>query len=373
MNLIFITIDGARADRIINGKNYKKLIKKSAFFPKTIAYAPYTIAAMHAIFTGTYGNKTGVNSYWSSPLFKKDQFKILTSYLHDAGYYTYGDVINKLVLPKIGFDELVIHDELNDNLTERHTKLLDKFAQIRNDGKKFFLCLHYSNIHTGIMQEVLKKYDNFSKKYFDNKSKNEIFYDELFTKADEYLGRIIEHCEKLRILEDTLLVIISDHGISVGDKFGERAYGVFCYDYTLISTALFHHSSIPNKEIQQQVRSIDILPTILEILSIKQDKSFQPIDGTSLIPILQGTADPRISFSQSGNPLKTSKPPKEPNVWAVRTDKWKFIRNTHDGTEELYNLEDDPLEEKNLIQHNSEKASELRNKLEELSQLKSEK
>lgn len=363
-------MDGARVDRIIKGKNYKKIIEKSSFFTKVIAYAPYTVAAMHAIFSGTYGNKTGVNSYWSTPLFRQDKFKTLTSYLHDADYYTYGDSINKLILPKIGFDELVIHDELNDNLTERHTKLLDKFTQIKKDQKKFFLYLHYSNIHTGIMQEVLKKYDNFSKKYFDNKSKNEIFYDELFTKADEYLGTIIEHCEKLKLLEDTLLVIVSDHGISVGDKFGERAYGVFCYDYTLISTALFHHSSIPNKEIQQQVRSIDILPTILEILSIKQDTSFQPIDGKSLIPILQGTFDPRISFSQSGNPLKTGQPPKEPNVWAVRTDKWKFIRNTHDGTEELYNLEDDPLEEKNLIQQNSEKASELRNKLEELSQSK---
>jgi|APSaa5957512535_1039671.scaffolds.fasta_scaffold47011_2 arylsulfatase A-like enzyme len=369
MNLIFITVDGARADRIIHGNNYKKLIKKSAFFPKTITHAPYTIAAMHAIFTGTYGTKTGVNSYWSSSLFKKDQFKTLTSHLQDAGYYTYGDVINKLVLPKIGFDELVIHDELNDDLTERHTKLLDKFAKIKKD-QKFFLYLHYSNIHTGIMHEVLKKYDNFSKEYFDNKIQNEFFYDKLFTKADEYLGTIIEHCEKLNLLEDTLLVVISDHGISVGEKLGERAYGVFCYDYTLISTALFHHSSITNKEIQQQVRSIDIFPTILEILSIKQDSSLQPIDGKSLIPILQGISDPRISFSQSGNPLKTGQPPKEPNVWAVRTDKWKFIRNTHNGTEELYNLEDDPQEEENLIQHNSKKASELRNKLQELSQSK---
>lgn len=363
-------MDGARVDRIIKGKNYKKIIEKSSFFSKVIAYAPYTLAAMHAIFSGTYGNKTGVNSYWSTPLFRKDKFKTLTSYLHDAGYYTYGDSINKLILPKVGFDELVIHDELNDNLTERHTKLLDKFAQFKKDRKKFFLYLHYSNIHTGIMQEVLKKHDNFSKEYFDNKSKNEIFYDKLFTKADEYLGTIIEHCEKLKLLEDTLLVIISDHGISIGDKFGERAYGVFCYDYTLISTALFHNSSIPNKEIQQQVRSIDILPTILEILSIKQDSSFQPMDGKSLIPILQGTIDPRISFSQSGNPLKTGQPPKEPNVWAIRTDDWKFIKNIHNDTEELYNLTKDPNEENNVVSTEIDIANKLREKMKNFSKQK---
>ena len=52
MNLIFITIDGARCDRIINGLNYKKLISENAFFPNVIAYAPYTIGAMHSIFSG---------------------------------------------------------------------------------------------------------------------------------------------------------------------------------------------------------------------------------------------------------------------------------------------------------------------------------
>ena len=48
MNVIFITIDGARVDRIKNGKNYKNIIQKSTFFPNVITYAPYTISAMHA-------------------------------------------------------------------------------------------------------------------------------------------------------------------------------------------------------------------------------------------------------------------------------------------------------------------------------------
>ena len=76
MNLIFITIDGARVDRIVQGKNYCKLIEKSAFFQTTITYAPFTIAALHAVFSGTYGNHTGVNSYWSTPNFKKDKLNL---------------------------------------------------------------------------------------------------------------------------------------------------------------------------------------------------------------------------------------------------------------------------------------------------------
>ena len=366
MNVIFITIDGARVDRIKNGKNYKNIIQKSTFFPNVITYAPYTISAMHAVFSGTYGTKTGVNSYWSTPKFKKDHFKTLTKYLQDHEYVTYGDSINDLILPKIGFDELVIHDELNDDLTKRHIDLLEKFNKIRLNKKKFFLYLHYSSIHTGIMENVLKKYDNFSSEYFNNREKNEKFYDELFENADEYLGKIFEKCEELQLLDDTLVVVISDHGISVGEKFGERAYGVFCYDYTLISTSLFYHKSLPSITFKNQVRSIDILPTILDFLSITHDPNYESMDGKSLFPIIEGKDESRTAFSQSGNPLDTGRPPKEPNIWSIRTEKWKFIKNIFNNTEELYDLQSDPNETKNVIDKYPKISDKLRDEMEKI-------
>ena len=360
MNLIFITIDGARQDRIINGENFQKLISNNTFFSKVITYAPFTIAAMHAVFSGVYGFKNGVNSYWSSPNFKKNLYKTLPKYLQDEGYATFGDSINKLILPPFGFDELNIHDELHDDLTKRHKLLLEKMNEIKKTGKNFFLYLHYSNIHTGIMEKVLKPYDNFSTEYFSNKEKNSKFYDQLFFHADQYLGKIYQHFQNLNLDEDTLLVVISDHGISTGEKFGERAYGVFCYDTTLISTALFCTPKSNPITITNQIRSIDILPTILEILSIKQDKNFQELDGKSLIPIINGENDPRIAFSQSGNPLNSGKPPREPNVYSVRTDEWKYIRNLHDKSEELYKLEQDPNENQNLIDEEVNQSIEMR-------------
>ena len=361
MNLVFITMDGARYDRIIHGKNYKKLISKNVFFPKVITYAPFTIAAMHAVFSGVYGFKNGVNSYWSSPNFKKNSYKTLPKYLNDLGYLTFGDSINKLILPPDGFDELKIHDELNDDLTKRHKLLLEKMSTIKKKGQNFFLYLHYSNIHTGIMENVLKKYNNFSKEYFSNKEKNEELYDRLFHNADVYLGEIIAHFENLELHNDTLLVIISDHGISIGEKLGERAYGVFCYDTTLISTALFCYPYAKPITIQNQVRSIDILPTILKLLSIPHDKNFKEIDGKSLDSLIEGNdEESRIAFSQSGNPLNTGKPPKEPNVYSIRTDEWKYIKNIHDDSEELYNLKNDPNENTNLINEENPQSNLMR-------------
>ena len=210
------------------------------------------------------------------------------------------------------------------------------------------------------MEHVLKKYNNFSKEYFENQLKNEIFYDKLFKNADDYLGKIIDYCNEIDLFDDTLLVVISDHGISVGEKHGERAYGVFCYDYTLISTALFFNKTLSSMKINQQVRSIDILPTILELLKIQPDSNFLPMDGKSLISLSDGSFEKRLAFSQSGNPLGSAKPPTEPNVYSIREDEWKYIKNIHDESEELYFLKVDPNENNNLIIKEKQKTEELR-------------
>ena len=57
----------------------------------------------------------------------------------------------------------------------------------------------------------------------------------------------------------------------------------------------------------------------------------------------------KIAYSETGNPLQEKKPPKTPNTKSVRTSKWKLIVNEYNNTKELYDLENDPDENKNLI------------------------
>ena len=119
-------IDGGRHDRANNSSVFNSLKPRSICLSQPITYGPHTIAAMHAVFSGSYGSRTGTNSYWSTYKFKKDEFKTLSEYLHERNYYTCADVVNTLVIPKQGLDEFLIHDELNDNLTTRHIELLRK-------------------------------------------------------------------------------------------------------------------------------------------------------------------------------------------------------------------------------------------------------
>jgi arylsulfatase A-like enzyme len=369
-NLIIIMIDGGRLDSAQNSSVFNKLKSKSVFFSNSITYGPHTIAAMHAVFSGSYGTRTGTNSYWSTFKFKKDRFKTLTEYLKDNNFHTHADLINELVVPKQGFDNFVIHDELNDDLTQRHKELLKKMQVVSQGGKNFFLYLHYSKIHTGIMNEVLKVYDNNSKEFFENQTKNKQRYDGLFKNAENYLQSILDEINNLKLEKDSLILVMSDHGISVGEKFGERAYGAFCYDYTLRTFAYFLSEEFISSEIIQQIRTIDFMPTILDYLKIPSDNNYEEFDGTSLLPLIRGTSIPeQIAYSETGNPLGKKEPPKEPNTKSVRTSKWKLILNQYDNSKELYNLESDPNEETNLFGKGEKMESFLWQKLQELSKV----
>jgi len=351
-NVIIIMIDGGRYDRAIESNFYKKLKEKSVCFSQPITYGPHTIAAMHATFSGCYGIRTGTDSYWSTYKFKKNQFKTITEYLHDQNYYTSADVISEIVIPKQGFDEFQIHDENHDDLTSRHLELIEKtYANNQN----FFLYLQFSDIHTGISNEVLKVYDNFSKEYFKNKKLNEKRYDKLFKKSEFYLEKILEKINSLGLEKNSIILIMSDHGISTGEKIGERAYGAFCYDYTLRTFAYFFMPGFNPIEISQQIRTIDFMPTILELLHIPLDKNYSKLDGESLLPLIGGQKiTEKIAYSESGNPLEEKKPPKTPNIKSVRTSKWKLIINMYNNSKELYDLEKDPEENTNLIDTNLE-------------------
>ena len=348
-NVIIILIDGGRLDRAQNSPVFKTLKNKSAFFSSSITYAPHTIAAMHAVFSGTYGVRTGTNSYWSTYKFRKDKFKTITEYLKDHNYYTCGDVHSEIVIPKQGFDEFKIHDPHNDDLTQCHSGLLEQM-KIKNDSDiSFFLYLQYSSIHTTISDEVLKVYDNFSKEYFKNRKLNEQRYDREFKKAEDYLTNILEKINSLELDKNSLILIMSDHGISVGERFGERAYGAFCYDYTIKTFAYIIHPGVNPIEITQQVRTIDFMPTILDYLKIEQDKNYENPDGESLLLLMnRKLLKEKIAYSETGNPLNDKKPPKKPNTKSVRTSKWKMIINEYNNTQEFYDLENDPDEKNNV-------------------------
>jgi arylsulfatase A-like enzyme len=164
---------------------------------------------------------------------------------------------------------------------------------------------------------------------------------------------MLNKIHELKLFDNSIIVVLSDHGISIGEKFGERAYGAFCYDYTLKTFCYFYDMELKPKEISQQVRTVDFMPTILELLKIPLNKIFEVLDGESLCPLFNHEKmEEKFAYSETGNPLHEKAPPKEPNTKSIRTSDWKLIYNEYDDSKELYDLKNDPGEEKNLINMN---------------------
>ena len=161
---------------------------------------------------------------------------------------------------------------------------------------------------------------------------------------------MLQKIDELKFNKNSIIVVLSDHGIGVGEKFGERAYGVFCYDYTIKTFCYIKSPDIEPKTISQQVRHIDYMPTILEMLGISLSKISENLDGISLVPLIKGNVmNEQIAYSETGNPLNNKAPPKEPNTHSIRTSNWKLIYNAHNNSKELYDLKTDSEENNNLI------------------------
>ena len=355
-NVIMIMIDGLRYDALGKVDYYNELKKESMFFSNLITYAPYTIGSLHTLFSGMDGNCNGVNGYYKSASFDKDNCFTLAQYLKNNGYYTEADVIYEAIIPNKGFDKIRPHNEFKDDLVKRHSEVIQ---QIKDKGP-FFLFLDYRNIHTNLVNDVIKKHSDFDEDYFKNKEDNFRDYIGWAEKSADYLKTIIEKIKNTGLWEDSIIIVFTDHGTSIGDRIGEKAYGIYLYEYTLRCFLYILGKGFPKGlEVKSLVRSIDFLPTMLDILKLKEKKNYKIIWGKSFLPFIFGKKEERIAYSETGGLGGPTPSPEIHNVQAVRTNRWKLIYNKTNKKKELYDLEADSKENINLAGKGQEIETEL--------------
>ena len=230
-NIILINIDGFRKDKIDSCVTLKNFKETSNFFSEMYTCAPYTFASLHAIFSGMYPSTNGVNGYYNIFKFKKNTITTFPELLQKNDYYTCYDIIDDSVVPGQGFSEKNVFDEKTVNFKERHTNIIKELAS----KKKFFLFLHYTEIHKNLVDAVIQKYrlESDNKQFFDNKKENNDRFNSYLPLCDEYIQTIIDTLEQEKIKDNTIIILFSDHGTSLGEKLGEKFYGVFTYDYTI--------------------------------------------------------------------------------------------------------------------------------------------
>ena len=350
-NIILINIDGFRKDKIELCKNLKEIQNESLYFSNMNTVAPYTFASLHSIFSGLYPSKHGVNGYYNIFKFKKEQITTFPELLQKNNYFTSYDIIDDSVIPSQGFNEKNIFDEKTVNFKTRHSKIIKELAS----KEKFFLFLHYTETHKHLVDSVIQKYNQESNddEYFNNLKENDERFNSYLPYCDDYIKTIIETLKEEKIYDKTILILFADHGTSLGEKKGEKFYGVFCYDYTI---NVFCMMKIPNMEkqlIADQCRTIDIFPTILELADIHLNPKLQ-LDGETLFSLVAnpGTSEREV-FAETGGLYGPWPSPEKHNVFCYKSNSKKLIYNKTPNTWEFYDLASDPDELNNIYEKSS--------------------
>jgi len=172
----------------------------------------------------------------------------------------------------------------------------------------------------------------------------------LLTAADEGIGRIFATLEESGLMDNTVIVFTSDQGYFYGEYGLDEERRLAYEEISRLPLLVRYPPWIrPGSTAHELVLSIDLAPAFLELAGVAVPQSMQ---GRSLVPILKGEpqADWRRSilieyFSDTVMPRLVTM-----GYQAVRTDRWKYIQYTElDGMDELYDLEADPYEIRNLI------------------------
>lgn len=176
------------------------------------------------------------------------------------------------------------------------------------------------------------------------------FYDAQLYYADRGIGMILDTLRELHLDGNTLIVITSDHGQLFGEH-GEFGHGDRMWDPVLRVPLIIAGPHVPAGEsLPQLASSIDILPTVLDLLKFPVPQTAR---GISLVPLLQGEtseAQREVVYAQWRDRL------------VVRTLEWKLVVH-EDGRRELYDIVQDPDEQQDVLDQHASVASALSDRL----------
>jgi arylsulfatase A-like enzyme len=369
-NIILISVDSLRSDHLgIYGyfrntsPNIDRFAEEAIIFKNAFAQSYWTLPCHASIFTSRYPSVHGAIDKSR----KLDSSEItLAEVLRDNGYRTLAFTGDGYVSSVFGFSQgfdIFIEDELS---LAGNIKSALKWIELNKD-KKFFIFLHGYEVHSLPMaprqflsRYVDPKYNGIAKSFnldwsedshniynytyslnnmsfLLNKSDIEYIidcYDGGVNYIDYNIGELIDELKKLNLDKKTIVIITSDHGQALMEH-GYIGAHQDIYDEVIHVPLII---KIPNlsfkRVIENQVRSIDIMPTILDLVGLNIPNTVQ---GKSLLPLIRGDINLSLPvFSEKEDAI------------AIRMDGFKYIWRAS-GKHELYNLTSDPKEQINII------------------------
>ena len=395
VNVLLITIDTLRADHLSNYGYHREtspaldnFASEGVLFENAIAQRGATWPSIASIMTSMYPGTHGVRK---NGIALDPSKRTLGELLQEDSYLTAAIITNMRISPHRGFDTRLGFGgtRRDDRATRAALRWLNN-----NSSSKFFLWLHlfaphapyeppppfdkgidnaYQGDLSGKRPELVQI--TASQKQLSGSEVGYIrsLYDGEVAYVDRNVGLVLRELEKLDLDARTLVVLTSDHGEELYDRNQYFFHSLLIYDSVLRVPLILRLPEVlpANKRIPPVVQSIDIAPTILDLLGIAIPESFQ---GRSLSTMMLSDTNDDVSaiyaFSERGA-----------NVASVRSNRWRYVSNpkeealgqasqaTESGyryriqKEELYDLEADPDETTNIIHERPDLGEKLKNLL----------
>jgi arylsulfatase A-like enzyme/Flp pilus assembly protein TadD len=365
--VFLITIDTLRADHVhcygyeqIRTPALDLLAEQGIRFTQAFTPSPITNSSHTSIMTGLLPSSHGVSDF-GVPLAAK--YPTLAELLSKGGYTTaafIGAVIldSKNLAPGLdrgfefydNFPEVTTTKSRWGRLERRGMEVEERAESWLNthSAGPHFVWLHFYDPH-----DPYEPPPPYSEIYKDRLYDGEIAY------ADSALGHFLTYLKKQGWYEGAMIVVVGDHGEGLGEHH-EDTHGIFLYDSTTHVPLIV---KLPNgreagRTVEAQVRTTDIMPTILSLLGIAAPAN---LDGDSLEPFLAGVqAAARTVFGETEYPLRFEWAP----LRSIRKEGFKFIEAPKP---ELYDLRADPGESHNHYEPWDGTVQKMRKSLAELS------
>jgi len=406
-NILFLVIDSLRYDKCFGEKkssitpNIDSLIQTGTIFTNAICHVGSTGSSLASMFTALFPSKTGMSSESYQKL--NPNVKSFIHFLQENNYNTHA--ASPPTIDALGLvDDFENKNSNYDNYESIFSGLGDRIIEsfkLKKMKDPWFFYYHINDLHKPII--VPKDVDK--SKFGDNN------YEKMISALDIWIGKILktidlentivvltsDHGDYLSTLskeknlnfesnstEQLLWKLgnripvfmrplkikianfirnqrsskkeskLKDLSLSTYEKRmilnSRMGPGHHMYDDIVHVPLIIANKKTKSKPISQQVRHVDIFPTLFEILDLK---IHHKVDGTSLLPLINNeNFDELPAYIESPPTIEKS----QPKMIGIRTSKYKYIRSLSEPASdiELYDLKNDPLEEFNIANSSSE-------------------
>jgi arylsulfatase A-like enzyme/Tfp pilus assembly protein PilF len=366
-NLLLVTMDTTRADHLgvygygrDTSPTIDALAGEGVLFQRAFSHAPITLPSHTSMLTGAFPIAHGVRD--NGRFVVSDDLETLPEMLAGHGYATAAFVSAFVLDSRFGLDQgfdvyddsftaewsedklrdakiynQMVTDRPADQTTERAIAWLAEQAD-----EPFFLWVHYYDPH---------------QRYAPPHPWDQLFQDNLYDGEiafmDSQIERLFDAFREHGQWDRTAVVLTGDHGESLG-QHGETTHAVLAYDSTLRVPLLVKPPAtveVARNVVGESVSHVDLLPTVCDLLDVPKPTG---LAGRSLLPAIEGQTPPaRATYFESALPRFSFG--WEP-LFGVRAGGWKYI---HAPEPELYDLANDPDEQRNVAGPEAERREEL--------------